>query len=371
MSTSDDSRWMRRAIEVGAHGGKAVRPNPRVGCVLVRGGEEIASGYHDMCGGPHAEAIAVEIAGEAARGATAYVTLEPCNHWGRTPPCAGALIQAGVARVVIGVVDPHALASGGAAALRVAGVEVELGVEAQAARELAEVFLTMTLENRAFVQCKLASSLDGRTAAADGTSRWLTSPEARQLVHRWRAQADAVLVGSGTAVTDDPRLDVRDLPELHALGLPLRIVLDRRLRLPATSHMADTTQQPTLVVCDDPEAAMGPAADALRRRGVEISCIPAQNDASWLRAVLRSLKERGLCHVLCEGGATLAGSLVREGLCDRLDVLLAPKLLGGGWPLLGDIGVATLGDAPHYRFAAPQAVGADVWLTARPLREKL
>ena len=180
-----------------------------------------------------------------------------------------------------------------------------------------------------------------------------------------------MLVGSGTAVTDDPRLDVRDLPELHALGLPLRIVLDRRLRLPATSHMADTTQQPTLVVCDDPAAAMGPAADALRRRGVEISCIPAQNDASWLRAVLRSLKERGLCHVLCEGGATLAGSLVREGLCDRLDVLLAPKLLGGGWPLLGDIGVATLGDAPHYRFAAPQAVGADVWLTARPLREKL
>jgi len=370
MSSDDDARWMRRAIEVGARGGKSVRPNPRVGCVLVRDGVEVAVGHHDLCGGPHAEAIALEIAGGAARDATAYVTLEPCNHWGKTPPCASALIQAGVARVVVGVADPHPLASGGLAALQAAGVEVALGVEAQAARELAEVFLTMMEKNRPFVQCKLAMSLDGRTAAPDGSSRWLTGIETRRMVHRWRAEADAVLIGSATALADDPRLDVRELPDAHAYAWPLRIVLDRRLRLPPTSHLADTVRQQTLVFCDDSQLARCLAADDLRRRGVEISCIPKTDEESWLGAVLCSLKERGLCHILCEGGAALAASLVGESMADRLDILVAPKLLGAGWPLLTEIGVTTMAAAVPYRFAAPQQVGGDVWLTARPLRER-
>lgn len=368
MSAADDARWMRRAIEVGARGTKAVRPNPRVGCVLVKDGVEIAAGHHEVCGGPHAEANALALAGPAAKGATAYVTLEPCNHWGRTPPCSAALIGAGVARVVIGVRDPHKLASGGVDALQQAGIEVDSGVEWLAARDLAEEFLTTIEQGRAFVRLKLAMSLDGRTSAEDGSSRWITGPEARRLVHGWRAQADAILIGSGTALADDPRLDLRDLPGAHGEPLPLRIVLDRRLRLPLNGHLADTSRQATWVLSDSPEMARSDKADALRRQGVDVACIPSETRAPWLQTVLCELRARGICQVLCEGGATLAGALVRARLCDRLDVLVAPKLLGAGTPVLTDLGVPSIDEALRFRFEAPRQVGADTWLTARPIQ---
>ena len=453
----DDSYWMRIAVQVGAQGGRAVRPNPRVGCVLVRDGEIVATGFHARCGGLHAEAVALARAGDRARGTTAYVTLEPCNHWGRTPPCAEALRAAGVVRVVVGVLDPHPHAKGGAATLRAAGIAVDTGVESAACARLAEVFLTNLIEKRAFLQMKLAMTLDGRTAAADGSSRWLTGPPSRARVHRWRAEADAVLIGSGTALADDPRLDVRDAP-LDG-PQPLRVVLDRRLRLPVDGHLADTSRQPTLVICADVDAATGARGDELRRRGVEVLCIPtgagagtgtgtaagaeagagtgtgtaagagagagtgtgtgtaagaeagagagtaagaeaeagtaagAEAEAAagaeagagtaagagagpeagfdpWLRAVLVALHARGVCAVLCEGGGELAGAFLREGLVDRLDVLVAPLLLGAGAPVVGDLGIGSLPAAHRLRFDPPQALGDDIWLCARPVRDR-
>jgi len=371
----DDAAWLRLAIEVGGAGGRSVRPNPRVGCVLVKDGKLVATGWHARCGGPHAEAVALAQAGENAAGSTAYVTLEPCDHWGRTPPCSHALVRAGVVRVVVGALDPHRDASGGVATLRAAGLAVTTGVEATAAADLAEVFFCNLLHKRSFLQLKLAMTLDGRTSAADGSSRWITGAAARAQVHALRAAADAVLIGSGTALADDPRLDVRDAP--LAGGQPLRVVLDRRLRLPVSAHLADTSRQATLVYCDDAALAETARAEALRQQGVEIACLAsaAGRDSGlpvtgrpdpWLALVLRDLYARGVCAVLCEGGHQLAGALLRAELCDRLDLILAPKLLGAGTPAFADLGIATLAEARDLRLEPPRLVGDDLWLTARP-----
>ncbi len=363
MTAAADRAWMLRAIALGAQATRAVRPNPPVGCVLVQGETVVGEGFHAVVGGPHAESVALAQAGDRARGATAYVTLEPCNHWGRTPPCAQALLQAGVARVVVGVRDPHQLAAGGVDALQAAGVAVTLDVEQQAAADLAEVFLTGVRQQRAFVQHKVAVTADGRVAAADGTTRWITGPEARQLVHAMRAQADAVLIGSGTALADDPRLDCRDLPQPPS-QLPLRVVLDRRVQLPAHSHLAQTDAQATLLVTDDRERATGRDADLLRAQGVEV--LRVAPSATWLADVLRALLQRGVHHVVAEPGPTLATALWRAQLVDRLDLLVAPKLLGSGAPWLQGLDLATLEAARPLRWSSVQQVGADVWLTARP-----
>lgn len=355
----DDSFWMRRAIAVAAQGSQAVRPNPRVGCVLVREGVEIAVGFHAKAGQAHAEKVALALAGEAALGSTAYVTLEPCKHTGRTGPCTDSLIAAGVRRVVVGVLDPFEPAGGGVAVLRAAGLEVTTGVETAAARRVAETFLTNVEHKRAFLQLKLAMTLDGLTAARDGTSRWITGPEARRQVHRLRAEADAVLVGSGTVLQDDPRLDLRDLDE-PGRQPPLRVVLDRRLRTPPAARITDTSGQRTLIVTaadrlDSTEARL------LRSRGVELVA------AGTLAETLRNLLDRGVCHVLCEGGSTLAAGLLRAGLVDRLDVFVAGKLLGQGRPLLGDLGLSSIDSALAWDLDDVQRVGADLWITARPI----
>ncbi len=354
---------MQRAIQLGAEGSRAVRPNPRVGCVLVRDGIVVGEGFHAVVGGPHAEAVALEVAGDRARGATAYVTLEPCNHFGRTPPCAQALIAAGVARVVIAVRDPHPEASGGIETLRAAGVAVTTDVLTVEAGDLAEVFLTGVRHRRAFVQLKTAITADGRVAADDGTTRWISGPQARLQVHIWRAEADAVLIGAGTALADNPRLDCRDLPQ-PATHLPVRVVLDRRVRLPLESHLAETTAQRTLVITDDFAHATSSHAEALRQRGVEIVRVPPSE--AWLADVLRLLLQRGLHHVLCEGGPTLATALWRAALVDRMDLILAPKLLGSGTPWLQPLGLTTLDAARPLRWTGVAQLGDDVWLTARP-----
>jgi diaminohydroxyphosphoribosylaminopyrimidine deaminase/5-amino-6-(5-phosphoribosylamino)uracil reductase len=355
----DDAFWMRRAIAVGSQGGKAVRPNPRVGCLLVREGVEIAAGFHAKVGTAHAEKVALALAGPAARGSTAYVTLEPCKHTGRTGPCTQALIDAGVARVVVGALDPFEPAGGGVIVLREAGIEVVTDVETRAARHLAETFLANVEHKRAFVQLKLAMTLDGRTAAQDGSSRWITGTEARHVVHQLRAEADAVLIGSGTVLADDPRLDLRDLPG-HPQP-PLRVVFDRRLRTPSTAQVCDTARQPTLIVTT-PAQLETPAAQALRARGVELLAVMEPFASEALRALL----DRGVCHVLCEGGATLAGELLQRGLVDRLDVFVAGKLLGAGRPLLGDLGVRGIAEARELDLDDVQRVGPDLWVTARP-----
>ncbi len=363
MTAVADLAWMQRAIALGAQGTRNVRPNPLVGCVLVHGETIVGAGFHARVGGPHAEAEALAQAGGQARGATAYVTLEPCNHHGRTPPCAQALIAAGVARVVVAVRDPHAAAAGGLEVLQAAGIAVTLGVAAQEAGDLAEVFLTNQRAERAFVQQKTAATADGRVAAEDGTSRWITAPPARLLVHRMRAQADAVLVGIGTVLADDPRLDCRDC-DPPPPNLPLRVVLDRRLQLPPQSQLAQTALQPTLVVTDSAAHAESAAARRLEAQGVAVLCVPP--GGAWLRDVLRALLQRGVYHVLSEAGPTLTTALWQEGLVDRLDLLLAPKLLGSGAPWLQSLAVGTMQAARPLRWSGLQQVGDDVWLTARP-----
>lgn len=366
-----DDVWMQAAIAAGQRGGPDVRPNPRVGCAIVRDQQLVAVGWHERAGGPHAEVQALAAAGEAARGATAYVTLEPCAHFGRTPPCADALIAAGVRRVVVAVRDPHPIAAGGIARLRAAGVEVSEGVAAAAAEALAEVFLTNVRAARSHLRLKVAASLDGFTAAIDGTSQWITGPRARARVHALRADADAVMVGSGTVLADDPGLDPR---HDAAARRPLRVVLDRRLRTPAAAAIADVSRGPARIYTS--EAAIVGAVDrvaSLRARAVEVVPLDpgpdaeASADTAFVRAVLQHLYLDGRCAVLCEGGATLAGALWRAGVVDRLDLVLAPIVLGGGAPLWRGWQVPTLAEAMRWSLDPSERLGDDLWLSARPL----
>jgi diaminohydroxyphosphoribosylaminopyrimidine deaminase / 5-amino-6-(5-phosphoribosylamino)uracil reductase len=330
-----DERWMRRALALADRGRYTVSPNPLVGCVVVRDGVVVGEGWHEHRGGPHAEAIALAAADGAARGATAYVTLEPCAHVGLTPPCTDALLAAGVARVVSAVEEPWLPAAGGAALLREHGVEVTFGpLEAEARRQNRVFFHTVTT-GRPFVVLKAAVSLDGRIAAADGTSQWITGPEARRRAHQLRAEADAVLVGSGTVLADDPRLTVR-LPG-YAGPQPLRVVLDGRGRVPATARVRDDAA-PVLVVTE---------ADGLDLHGV-----------------LARLWERGVRSLLVEGGATVAGSFLRADLVDELRCHVAPIVLGEkGLPLVVGDGVTTLMQAHRFRLLELERAGDDALLT--------
>lgn len=375
----DDRAAMEHALALAERARGRVSPNPPVGCVIVADGGVVGEGWTQPPPGAHAEAMALAEAGEAARGAHAYVTFEPCAHHGRTPPCAEALAAAGLSRVVYAVAEPGAEAGGGAALLRAAGATVEHDREAEpaAARQLA-AHLHAAATGRPLVVVKLAVSLDGRLAAADGTSQWLTGSAARQRAHRLRAEADAVLVGAGTAVGDDPRLTVRvwdggseaawdggseavrDGPQ------PLRVVLDRRARLSPSAALADTTAAPTLVV-------VGPQADpervaALERAGVETLTVTADRAAGDdLRAVLASLWERDVRQVLVEGGATVAGAVVAAGLADQLEIHLAGTLLGeGGLPALSGLPVTTLADAPRFSLDEVSRCGDDLVLTYLP-----
>lgn len=360
----DDRAAMENALALAERARGRVSPNPPVGCVIVADGGVVGEGWTQPPPGAHAEAMALAEAGEAARGAHAYVTLEPCAHHGRTPPCAEALAAAGVSRVVYAVAEPGVEAGGGAASLRAAGATVEHDREAEpaAARQVA-AHLHAVATGRPLVVVKLAVSLDGRLAAADGTSQWLTGSAARRRAHRLRAEADAVLVGAGTAVADDPRLTVRDTawdgPQ------PLRVVLDGRARLSPSAALADTTVAPTLVV-------VGPQADpervaALERAGVEALTVTADRAAGDdLRAVLASLWERDVRHVLVEGGATVAGAVVAAGLADRLELHVAATFLGEhGLPALSDLAVATLADAPRFSLDEVTRCGDDLVVSYR------
>lgn len=335
--TAEAERWMRRALVLAERGRHTVSPNPLVGCVLVRGGEVVGEGWHERAGSPHAEIAALRAAGDRAAGATAYVTLEPCAHTGRTGPCAKALRDARVTRVVAATNDPHSLAAGGAEALRAAGVEVAVGTLEAEARRQNEVFFHGVATGRPFVVLKLAASLDGRIAAPDGTSQWLTGEVTRRRAHALRAEADAVLVGSGTVLADDPQLTVR--LQDYTGPQPLRVVLDRRGRVPASACVLDD-QAPTLVL-DEPNP----------------------------KAVLAALWDRGVRSVLIEGGAQVAGAFVAAGLVDKLILHVAPLLLGaGGLPALSDqaLQIRTLVEAPRFRLGAVEQVGADVILTLYP-----
>ena len=367
--SADDHRYMARAMQLAALGLWTTTPNPRVGCVLVKNDHVIGEGWHQKAGGPHAEVVALEavrLAGGGARGATAYVTLEPCNFFGRTPPCSDALINAGIRRVVAAMTDPNPkVAGGGLSRLRDAGIEVASGLLEAEARELNLGFVCRMTHGRPFVRVKLAASLDGRTALAGGESQWITGPDARRDVHRWRARACAILTGSGTVLADDPQLNVRGVAApSEDVRQPLRVVVDSTARV-APQAKAFKAGALWVNACPVSRPALLPAA-------VECLVLPnalnslgghAQVDLS---ALLQELGRRGINELHVEAGPKLSGALLREGLVDELLLYLAPCLIGDtGRGLFSMPGLESLADRPQLGISAVQMVGSDLRVLAR------
>ena len=346
---------MARALRLAERGAWTTRPNPMVGCVLAHGDEVVGEGWHQRAGGPHAEVHALEAAGARARGATAYVTLEPCAHTGRTGPCADALVAAGVARVVAAMTDPFPEVDGsGFERLRAAGIGVESGLMEQQARALNRGYLARLERGRPWLRVKLAMSLDGRTALANGESKWISGDASREDVMRWRARSGALLTGSGTVLADDPQLTVRMADDADFLP-PLRVVLDPGLATVARGRVREG-DAPTLYLH---------AGDAKppRLAGIERVAVPSQGNALDLDAVLRLLATRGINEVQLEAGATLAGAFLQAGLVDELIVYIAPKLLGNAARGLCALpGLEELSQAPHFKFNEIRQVGPDVCL---------
>lgn len=359
-----DRRWMARALELARQGLYSAAPNPRVGCVIASGDTLLGESFHARTGGPHAEIGALAAAGDRARGATAYLGLEPCSHQGRTPPCAAALVAAGVARVVAAIEDPNPRVAGrGFAALRAAGIRVDSGLLAEEAAALNAGFISRMGRGRPRVTLKLGASLDGRTAMASGESRWITGPAAREDVQRLRGESCAVITGIGTVLADDPRLDLR-LPETLTLGRqPLRVVLDGGLRI---SPRARILAPPgSALVCT--ARAHSPAADVLRAAGADVEPLPRDEHGLDLPALLAVLAGRECNEVLVEAGPTLAGAFVAAGLADRLVVYLAPALLGSAARGMFALpGLTRMADRVQWRFTDVRPVGDDLRITAAP-----
>lgn len=360
-----DQRHMAQALALAERGLYGTTPNPRVGCVLVRDGAVLAEGWHARAGGPHAEAAAIAQAsgrGVSLRGATAYVTLEPCNHQGRTPPCARALIEAGVARVVIAMADPNPTASGGMQALREAGITVECGLLQAEAEALNPGFIARVTRQRPWVRMKIAASLDGRTALADGRSQWITGAAARQDGHQWRARACAILTGIGTVRDDDPQLNVRDVDTTRQ---PLRVVIDSRLETPLSARILQGSKTLLLSAIDDPARE---AAYAVR--GVEVERVPSNAQGKTdLPLVLETLARRGINELHVEAGAKLNGSLLREGCVDELLIYLAPSVIGDtGLGMFALPPLAELAAQQRLQFTDVSQIGDDLRILARVLR---
>jgi diaminohydroxyphosphoribosylaminopyrimidine deaminase/5-amino-6-(5-phosphoribosylamino)uracil reductase len=363
-----DDEVMARAVALGERGQRTSAPNPWVGCVLVRDGTIVGEGYHRVAGEPHAEACALRAAGEQARGATAYVTLEPCAHHGRTPPCVDALAEAGVARVVVAVLDPdYRVAGGGLERLRRAGIRVELGVGAEAAARSLAPYLHHRRTGRPFTVLKVAMSIDGRTAAADGSSRWITGPAARADGHALRADSQAVIVGAGTALADRPTLTARDV-QVPLERQPLRVLLDAVGRVLPDGPLFDTRLAPTLVITSP--AAGSAAVEGWRAAGAEVAAVPASPEGEGLdlRAAFGELGKRGVLQALVEGGPTLYGACVRAGLVDRLVVYVGARTLGErGRPLLVGPGPCTIEQAGRWRLLDVRRLGDDARLEYEPI----
>jgi diaminohydroxyphosphoribosylaminopyrimidine deaminase/5-amino-6-(5-phosphoribosylamino)uracil reductase len=356
--TQDDRRHMARALALAERGLYTTTPNPRVGCVIVSGGEIVGEGWHERAGGPHAEAIALAAADGKARGATAYVTLEPCAHHGRTPPCAEALVSAGIARVVAAMSDPNPLVAGkGLARLCAAGLAVEAGIMEDEARALNCGFVCRMSRGRPWIRVKIAASLDGRTALANGRSRWITGPEARRDGHHWRARACAVLTGIGTVKTDDPELNVRDV---HTTRQPVRIVVDGGLDI---SPEARVMGEGTLIATTASEATRGAA---LAAKGASLLALPSASGEVDLAALMRELARRSMNEVHVEAGARLNGALLHARLVDELLVYLAPSLLGSGARGMFDVPeMRELADRHELEVRDLRMIGSDVRVIAR------
>ncbi|MCC6214468.1 MAG: bifunctional diaminohydroxyphosphoribosylaminopyrimidine deaminase/5-amino-6-(5-phosphoribosylamino)uracil reductase RibD [Polyangiaceae bacterium] len=355
-----DARWMARAVELGRRGDPS--PNPHVGALVVREDAVLGEGFHQAAGDRHAEVVALAKAGDAARGATLYVTLEPCAHQGRTPPCVEAVLASGVARVVIGCLDPNPhVAGGGADHLRGAGIEVMTGVHEAECQALIRPWARFIVSGRSWLSLKLAVSLDGRIATKTGASRWITCPESRARVHALRAAHDAVLVGVDTIVADDPRLTVRDAPGRS----PIRVVADSKLRIPPTSAVVQTAREVPTCVLTTREAPRA-AAQALEALGVSVVVVEAGAEGRCEAAsMLAELAAREVVSVMCEGGAELAGSLLASALVDEMHVFVAPVLLGPrGRPGAVDwAGPEAPTEAPRLEPARWELSGTDAYVT--------
>ncbi len=354
----DDHAVMRHALGLAARGLGRVWPNPAVGCVLMRDSVVVGRGWTQPGGRPHAEAMALAQAGDKARGATAYVTLEPCSHHGKTPPCSEALIAAGVTRVVCALGDPDPRVNGqGFAKLRAAGIAFTQGVCEAEARAQQVGFLSRVQRGRPMVTLKLALSWDGRIATATGESQWITGPDARRKVHGMRASHDAVLVGGGTARADDPSLNVRDLGVSHQ---PVRVVMSRTLDLPLSSHLARSAGEIPVWLLHGPGVSED-LTSAWRGLGAELIEVPVAQGHLDARASLEALGSRGLTRVFCEGGGALAASLLRGRLVDRVAVFSAGLAIGSeGLPGLGALGLNRLADASRFDLTSVEQIGPDV-----------
>ena len=356
-----DHVFMARALQLARRGLYGTTPNPRVGCVLVRDGRIIGEGWHQQAGLPHAEAVALAAlaaAGATARGATAYVTLEPCSHFGRTPPCADALIGAGVARVVVAMQDPNPLVAGqGLAQLAAAGIEVGSGLLQAEAAELNIGFVSRMTRGRPWLRLKVAASLDGKTALNNGASQWITGPAARRDAHAWRARSCAVLTGIGTVRDDNPRLSVR---EVQTTRQPLKVVIDSRLETPPDAAVLEGGN--VLIAA----AQDGPRSAALRQRGAEIVILANAHGKVDLAALLLELGRRGINEVLAEAGTRLNGSLLGENCVDELLIYQAPLLMGdSARGMFGLAELTELAGARHLNIIERRMVGADCRIRAR------
>ena len=352
-----DHAHMARALRLAERGLYTTQPNPRVGCVIAHGADIVGEGWHARAGEPHAEVFALRAAAERAHGATAYVTLEPCAHFGKTPPCADALVAARIRRVVAACEDPNPrVAGGGFAKLRDAGIAVETGLMRDAARELNRGFLSRLERKRPWVRVKLASSLDGRTALSNGESKWITSEASRADVQRWRARSSAILTASGTAIADDPRLTVRlDTPFVA----PLRVVLDRTLRTPRDSNLLDGSA-PTLIV------HAGEAKPDDRFHNIELAAVSLIDGRLDLNALMNLLAARGVNELQVEAGPKLCGSLLGADLVDELLLYTAPVALGDtARPLLTLPEFKEISDAPRWKIVDRRQIGEDTRLLLR------
>jgi diaminohydroxyphosphoribosylaminopyrimidine deaminase/5-amino-6-(5-phosphoribosylamino)uracil reductase len=360
---STDADYMRRALELAERGRGWVEPNPLVGCVFVRQGQMVGEGYHERFGGPHAEVNALSMAGPAARGATVYVTLEPCCHHGKTPPCSDALIGAGVARVVAAIADPFdRVAGAGFERLRRAGIAVESGLLEAAARRANAPYLKLLATGRPYVHAKWAMTLDGKIASVAGDSKWISGTDSRKVVHELRGRVDAIVVGIGTALADDPLLTARPAGPRTAL----RVVLDSAARLPLGSQLVRTAREaPVLVATRD--TAPRPARDALCRAGCECLTIPASDRAQVIRLLLDELGRRRLTNVLVEGGSQVLGSFLDAGEVDEVHAFVGGMLLGGDsapTPMAGR-GWTRLADARTFEIDHVARIGNDCLIHAR------
>lgn len=364
MMSTDDERWMREALSLSHSSVGLSGPNPRVGCVIVSAdGHVLGTGYTQRVGGAHAEVRALQDAysrGVDVRGATAYVTLEPCSHHGRTPPCCDAIISAGLSRVVVAVEDPNPVVRGtGNALLRVAGIRVDCGLLEEDAREINIGFFCRMLRGRPWVRLKSAVSLDGRTALFDGTSRWITGEAARADGHKWRRRADAIVTGIGTVLGDNPRLDVRFVPVAIQ---PSRIVLDSTLRSPLDARVFEDAASAAIYTACGNEARIA----AFIKQGVEVKSLPGANGKVALPAVLDDLARRGVNEIHVEAGEALSGAFISQDLVDEYLIYLAPKLIGEGRSIAALGRLEQINQAKGLYVKCIDRIGQDIRLLARP-----